>query len=417
MASEAHPDNDAGRFERRRRDIVRAATDLINEKGVKGTTFSEVAARVGLNTSSVAYYFGRKENLVHAVFEATIDRLIALARIAARAPTPRARLACWIDGHVDLRAMIRRGEEGRIAVLSEMRTLPEALHRPLQERYIELFRVVRDLLPAGSGERDHAVRTARAHILLQVMFWLPAWTPLYSVQDFPRLKQRLLAVLADGIVPRGAAWRPEPLGGGDAPWRTPPEGMRNPRGEFLRMATLTINQRGYKGASVHRIASGLNVTKGSFYHHNEAKDDLVLACFEHGNKRIAAVQFAAATLPLDGWGRIASAVAELVALQLSDPTPLLRTTALQALPQERRDAVLNSAQRIARRFAGMLSDGIADGSLLPVDPLVAAEVLAATINPANELRSWAAGFDDPAQAVECYAACFCYGLLSGVEPV
>jgi hypothetical protein len=47
--------------------------------------------------------------------------------------------------------MIRRGEEGRIAVLSEMRTLPEALHRPLQERYIELFRVVRDLLPAGAG--------------------------------------------------------------------------------------------------------------------------------------------------------------------------------------------------------------------------------------------------------------------------
>lgn len=416
MASEAHPDNDEGRFERRRRDIVRAATDLINEKGVKGTTFSEVAARVGLNASSVAYYFGRKENLVHAVFEATIDRLIALARIAAAAPTPRARLACWIDGHVDLRAMIRRGEEGRIAVLSEMRTLPEALHRPLQERYIELFRVVRDLLPAGTGERDHAVRTARAHILLQVMFWLPAWTPLYSEQDFPRLKQRLLTVLADGIARRGAAWRPEALSGGDAPWRTPPAGLRNPSGEFLRMATLTINQRGYKGASVHRIASGLNVTKGSFYHHNEAKDDLVLACFEHGNERIAAVQFAAATLPLDGWGRIASAVAELVALQLSDPTPLLRTTALQALPQGRRDAVLNSAQRIARRFAGMLSDGIADGSLLPVDPLVAAEVLAATINPANELRSWAAGFDDPAQAVECYAACFCYGLLSGVEP-
>lgn len=417
MASEAHPDNDAGRFERRRRDIVRAATNLINEKGVKGTTFSEVAARVGLNTSSVAYYFGRKENLVHAVFEATIDRLIALARIAAQAPTPRARLACWIDGHVDLRAMIRRGEEGRIAVLSEMRTLPEALHRPLQERYIELFRVVRDLLPAGAGERDHAVRTARAHILLQVMFWLPAWTPLYSEQDFPRLKQRLLAVLADGIAPRDAAWQPQALGGGEAPWRTPPAGLRNPHGEFLRMATLTINQRGYKGASVHRIASGLNVTKGSFYHHNEAKDDLVLACFEHGNERIAAVQFAAATLPRNGWGRISSAVAELVALQLSDPTPLLRTTALQALPQERRGAVLNSAQRIARRFAGMLSDGIADGSLLPVDPLVAAEVLAATINPANELRSWAAGFDDPAQAVECYAACFCYGLLSGVETV
>ncbi|KAJ8138327.1 hypothetical protein OY671_008460, partial [Metschnikowia pulcherrima] len=207
------------------------------------------------------------------------------------------------------------------------------------------------------------------------------------------------------------------LGGGEAPWRTPPAGSRNPHGEFSRMTTLTINQRGYKGASVHRIASGSNVTKGSFYHHNEAKDDSVSACFEHGNERIAAVQFAAATSPRNGWGRISSAVAESVALQLCDPTPSSRTTALQASPQERRGAVSNSEQRIARRFAGMSSDGIADGSLSPVDPSVAAEVSAATINPANELRSWAAGFDDPAQAVECYAACFCYGSSSGVETV
>ncbi|MDN8891457.1 helix-turn-helix domain-containing protein, partial [Staphylococcus aureus] len=48
---------------------------------------------------------------------------------------------------------------------------------------------------------------------------------------------------------------------------------------FLQAATRLINERGYRGASVERIASELNVTKGSFYHHLEAKDDLVLACF------------------------------------------------------------------------------------------------------------------------------------------
>ena len=48
---------------------------------------------------------------------------------------------------------------------------------------------------------------------------------------------------------------------------------------FLMAASRQINEHGYRGASVDRISAALNVTKGAFYHHNEAKDDLVAACF------------------------------------------------------------------------------------------------------------------------------------------
>ena len=57
---------------------------------------------------------------------------------------------------------------------------------------------------------------------------------------------------------------------------------------FLLAATRLINELGYRGASVQRIASELNVTKGSFYHHLDAKDDLVAACYRRSFDRIAA---------------------------------------------------------------------------------------------------------------------------------
>ena len=50
---------------------------------------------------------------------------------------------------------------------------------------------------------------------------------------------------------------------------------------FLKAATRQINEHGYRGASVDRISASLNVTKGAFYHHNEAKDDLVAADDSH----------------------------------------------------------------------------------------------------------------------------------------
>ena len=51
------------------------------------------------------------------------------------------------------------------------------------------------------------------------------------------------------------------------------------REDFLQSATMLINDQGYVGASVERISAALNVTKGSFYHHLNTKDELVAACF------------------------------------------------------------------------------------------------------------------------------------------
>ena len=119
------------RFEKKRQDVIDAASVLINEQGVKGMTFADVAAEVGLNATSITYYFGRKEKLVVAVYEATLDRLEAMAAEAGAQPDPRSRVRHFLHANIELRKRIRRGERGLITVLAEMRTLDEDAQKPL----------------------------------------------------------------------------------------------------------------------------------------------------------------------------------------------------------------------------------------------------------------------------------------------
>ena len=81
------------RFRAKRDAILAAAAQAINEQSARGMTFADVARRVGLNTTSVTYYFKRKEDLAAAAFEHTLDYLLLMLDAAAEAPTPAEREA------------------------------------------------------------------------------------------------------------------------------------------------------------------------------------------------------------------------------------------------------------------------------------------------------------------------------------
>src|SRR3546814_4616661 len=101
-------------------------------------------------------------------------------------------------------------------------------------------------------------------------------------------------------------------------------------------------------ASVQLIASELNVTKGSFYHHLDAKDDLVIACYKRSFDTIAEAQRLADERGGTHWRRLSSIIATLLDVQFSERGPLLRTTALHGLPPGVRQAMLDRSNRIAQ---------------------------------------------------------------------
>ncbi len=171
------------------------------------------------------------------------------------------------------------------------------------------------------------------------------------------------------------------------------------RETFLLAATRLINSRGYRGASVDKISAALNVTKGSFYHHNDAKDDLVVACFDRTFDVMRQVQRLAMGLPGDQWLRISTAAAVLAEYQLSEYGPLLRTSACSALPEEIREEQVAHSNRVSDRFASMISDGIAEGSIRPVDPFIAAQMLNATLERRRRARLLGARRDPEGRAL------------------
>ena len=398
----AHTDTGTRRFQAKRDAILAAAAQAINEQGAKGMTFADIARRVGLNTTSVTYYFKRKEDLAAACFEHTLDSLQAMLAEALEQPTPEARVARYLRINMDRLARIERGEDTPLAILSDLRATEGAVRSRLMGGWSQVFRTTRSLWGPAASRAQTDLHGARAHVLLENTFWLPIWLTRYDLDQYRRVETRLMEVFRHGIARAGDPWTPEPI--------ELTHGAEPARVALLLAATRLLNELGYHGASVQRIASELNVTKGSFYHHLDAKDELVIACFDRSFAAIAEAQRLADARGGSHWHRLSSVIATLLDVQFGERGPLLRTTALSGLSPTVRQAMVDRSNRIARRYAGTISDGVAEGSMRAVDPLIAAQALMALQNAAFDMRKWA-GTMPRDRAIAMYAGTLLFGLF------
>jgi AcrR family transcriptional regulator len=379
-----------GRFERKREAILDAATALLNSRGVKGLTLGDAAAAVDLSTTSVTYYFKRKDELAAACMTRGIAVLDGMVEAAVGEASPEARLRTLLTLYLERIRQTVAGQAPPLPILADMRALNPPAQTQVFQAFGKLFRRVRLIFDAPHLEwLTRGRRTARTHLLLEQLFWAAVWLPKYDAEDYPRIRDRMFDILLHGMAAEGRVWDPEPIPVASlAPHE---DGQAAARETFLLAATRLINARGYRGASVDMISAELNVTKGSFYHHLDAKDDLVVACFERTFEVMRRVQRLSMGLGGDQWSRLSSAAAALAEFQLSEYGPMLRTSALTAVPEAIRGKMVQQSNRVSDRFASMISDGIAEGSIRPVDPFIAAQMLNATLNAASELGFWVPG--------------------------
>ena len=395
------------RFERKREAILDAATRILNRKGIKGLTLGDTAAAVELSTTSVTYYFKRKDDLAAACLSRGVEALLEMAERALEPAGPEARLRRFLTLYLDAMRLSAVGEAPPLPVLSDMRALEGPRRAEVTRIYGKMFRKVRQIFDAPElAWMSHGRKTARTRVLLEQLFWGHNWLPKYDPEDYGRVRERMYDILVGGLAAPGQVWKPEPL---PMVQLAPRDRHEMSRQTFLLAATRLINARGYRGASVDKISAELNVTKGSFYHHNDAKDDLVVACFDRTFDVMTRVQRLAISLPGDQWTRLTSAAAALAEYQLSENGPLLRTSALAAVPEPIRLEMVKQSEKVSERFAAMISDGIAEGSIRPVDPFIAAQMLNATLNAGAELGFWVPGVSQKAAP-----AVFVRPLLKGI---
>ncbi|MBI1186007.1 MAG: TetR family transcriptional regulator [Alphaproteobacteria bacterium] len=378
------------RYERKREIILSAAQDALYRRGLKGMTLADVAAQVGLNATAVTYYFRKKEDLAAACYLAGIERLNALFADAARATTLTERLRGAFAGYLARHRRARLGEEAQVVAFGDMRALEEPHRSVLNTAFAQMVANARALFDGPElAHINRMARSARAHLLLEQIFWSTSWLHRYDVEDYPRVVTRLSDVFTYGFAPEGAAWRAElsvDLDGGARP-----PGADMSRDDFLIAATRLINRVGHHGASVEKISAELSVTKGSFYHHIDAKEDLVEACFQRTHDLMRSAQHRATAQSKTQWEAIQRAANGLVRFQTSAGGPLLRANAMTTLPEPLRTRVSDRMTRVVDRFAAMIADGVAEGSVRAVDPMIAAQITKVSINAIAEATSWIRG--------------------------
>jgi AcrR family transcriptional regulator len=386
------------RYEQKRQAILDAAVRLFNQKGLKGTTLADVAQSVGLITNSVTYYYRKKEELATACLLRSIDVLEGMIAAALQEANPEDRLRAVLRLYCEKLAESASGDQPPLMSFSDMRSLTSPHMELVFSTYNQMFRHLRGLFELdGDLPLTRAHRNARTHLLISVMHGVRHWIDHYEPEDYRRVADRVSDILIGGLATEESAWRPTVL-----PEMVWPSAEEVSPEAFLRSATLLINEQGYRGASVEKISARLNVTKGSFYHHNDNKDDLVADCFERTFAVVRQVQRAAEANGETGWDHLCAAMSELVRYQLSDQGPLLRISAFSALPEAMRGETKRTMDRLAQRFGSFVVDGMVDGSIRPLDPSVAAHMVDSIINAAVELEWWVPGITAEA-AADLYA--------------
>lgn len=396
------------RYARKKETILAAATAILNRQGVRGMTLADVAASVGLNTTSVTYYYRKKDDLAAACFMRGLERFEAMVEQAAGEATPAARIIKFLDLYLDLNLRVRLGEATPLTSFAEIKALKEPLRGSVIGAFNDLFRRVRSFFDDPAlAHLDKRQRNARTHLLMEQVFWSGRWLRRYDVEDYGRVLERMSDILLNGLPTAERGWNPHAL-----PDPTPlsPEGLEW-RETFLVAATRLINQRGYRGASVEDISAALNVTKGSFYHHHDDKDALVAECFERTFTVTRRSQLDARALPTDSWTQLVSTAAGLTSYQLSEHGPLLRASSLGALPEPLRSDMADGYMRGWQRFASIISDGVADGSIRAIDASIAAHMINSMLNAAASLEAWVPGLQRE-EAADLFARPLLTGVLS-----
>lgn len=391
------------RFQDKRESILDCAARLFNQRGINGGMLSEVAKQIGLAPNSLTYYYRRKEDLAAACLERAMEAMGACADTAARADTLEARVRGFITGYLGLLADIARGRHPELILFNEILTLSPPHGAAMGTAYNQMFRRVRALLDAPDAPALASdARNARAHLLLSTTSWTRGWISRHEPDDYVQVGERVADALLHGIAARRRAPEAPAL---NLPWSeldgAGPDGDTT-RTSYLKAATRLVNEHGYRGASVDSIAAELKLTKGSFYHHHQTKEELILACFERTFAVMRAAQQAALEAPGGGADRLAIACRALLDFQLSPHGPLLRVTAWTGLPEAIRSDMRRRLGRLGERFATLVLEGMQDGSLRVIDPFVAAQCINGMLNAAAELERWVRGVH-AGNAFELYA--------------
>lgn len=408
--------------------IRSAAAQRFNTQGVRGTRLEDIAADLGLTKTSIAYYYPSKDKLAEAVF-LTAAEFLEEAVVQAEETDAEAdlKILTLFRSFVDQLTDALEGQRSHPAQLQELDTLPSDMQARIVTRLSAAVGRVDTIVQEWLDQTDQALGRSEpvTFCLFALLDWLKVSANDMSGADFRKASAVLLDILSGGLARRGALTgqvTPQFNTRDELPQIFDREARNQVKREaFLKAGIRYFNLYGFEGVSLADVAGSLGVTRGAFYYHIPDKESFLEQCLDHSLDAVEATLGAAEEIH-DGLDFIRRVLFDLIYMQASGVTPIIRPGLMSALPPARQKRYRARLRNISRRLGDAHDAAIAGGMAYQHDTATVEAILASvmflndgyTLAAANSFNDWRIS-EHPQSATNDYLHGLLYGLTAAAR--
>lgn len=152
------------------------------------------------------------------------------------------------------------------------------------------------------------------------------------------------------------------------------------RDAVLRTAAQMFNEKGFHATSLDEVAERLHITKPTLYYYVKNKDDILFQCVSRG---LALLQDAIGAVGQSGGSakdKLFAAMRQYAEIVTMDFGMCLIRVGEDPLPVASREKLRSMKRALDLEFRQLIEEGIAEGSLAPCDPKMAAFTVAGALS-------------------------------------
>ncbi|MET0980693.1 MAG: TetR/AcrR family transcriptional regulator [Telluria sp.] len=152
------------------------------------------------------------------------------------------------------------------------------------------------------------------------------------------------------------------------------------RDAVLRTAAQMFNEKGFHATSLDEVAERLHITKPTLYYYVKNKDDILFQCVSRG---LALLQDAIGAVGQSGGSakdKLFAAMRQYAEIVTMDFGMCLIRVGEDPLPVASREKLRGMKRALDLEFRQLIEEGIAEGSLAPCDPKMAAFTVAGALS-------------------------------------
>ncbi|SEJ93133.1 transcriptional regulator, TetR family [Sphingobium sp. AP50] len=176
-----------------------------------------------------------------------------------------------------------------------------------------------------------------------------------------------------------------------SPFRTREEREREreeKREAVLLAAVRMFNARGYHATSLDDVAASLGISKPTIYHYLGNKEQVLVECVNRGLAMLRTAADEAAGASGTGFDRLRAFLCRYAQINMDDFGRCVILTSDEVLSMDSATRFRARKREIDAVVRAQIAEGIADGSIAPVDVRFASFALAGALN-------WPARWHDP----------------------